>query len=155
MNEQFRQYVESLPLLLERLLACEPFRFCALPKGISGGGVYLFSEDAQHLYAGRTNGIRKRLQQHCRIGSDHNSAAFAFILARETRNVVKATYKIEGSRKKLSQDPEFSRAFTEAKERLRMMDIRFVEESHPLRQALLEMYVAVALRTKYNNFDNH
>jgi predicted GIY-YIG superfamily endonuclease len=155
MNEQFRQYVESLPPLLERLLACEPFKFCALPKGMLGGGVYLFSEGEQHLYAGRTNGIRKRLQQHCRLGSGHNSAAFAFILACEIHGRKKATYKQEGSRKQLAQDPQFSRAFTEAKERLRVMDIRFVEEPHSLRQALLEMYVAVALRTKYNSFDNH
>lgn len=35
------------------------------------------------------------------------------------------------------------------------MNIRVVEESDPLRQALLEMYVAVALEAPYNDFDNH
>jgi len=35
------------------------------------------------------------------------------------------------------------------------MTIRVVEEADPLRQALLEMYVAIALDAKYNDFDNH
>ena len=34
-------------------------------------------------------------------------------------------------------------------------EIRVVEEAAPLRQALLEMYVAIALDAKYNDFDNH
>jgi hypothetical protein len=35
------------------------------------------------------------------------------------------------------------------------MDLRFVEEWDPTRQALLEIYVSVFLRTKYNDFDTH
>jgi hypothetical protein len=35
------------------------------------------------------------------------------------------------------------------------MEIRFVEETHPVRQALLEIYVATVLETPYNDFDNH
>jgi hypothetical protein len=35
------------------------------------------------------------------------------------------------------------------------MDLRFVEESDPVRQTLLEVYVAVVLATPYNDFDNH
>jgi len=35
------------------------------------------------------------------------------------------------------------------------MDLRFVEEPDPLRQALLEIYGAVVLETKYNEFDTH
>ena len=33
--------------------------------------------------------------------------------------------------------------------------IRFVEETDPVRQALLEIYVAAVLGTPYNDFDNH
>src|SRR5690606_20085333 len=103
----------------------------------------------------RTNSIRKRLQQHCRPGSKHNSAPFAFRLAREARGVLKATYKTEGSRANLVQDPAFAEAFISSKARLSAMQIRVVEESNPLRQALLEMYVAVSLDAPYNDFDNH
>jgi hypothetical protein len=55
----------------------------------------------------------------------------------------------------LLQDQDFVLAFTAAKARLRVMNIRVVEENNPLRQALLEMYVAVALAAPYNDFDNH
>jgi len=126
-----------------------------MPKDLPKAGVYLFSERDHHLYVGRSNSIRKRLQQHCRDGSRHNSAPFAFRLAREACNVEQATYKSEGSRADLLRDPGFASAFKEAKARLRAMQIRVVEESNPLRQALLEMYIAVSLAAPYNNFDNH
>lgn len=35
------------------------------------------------------------------------------------------------------------------------MQLRYVEEPDPLRQALLEMYIAFVLRTPYNDFNNH
>lgn len=35
------------------------------------------------------------------------------------------------------------------------MDLRFVEETDPLRQAFLEIYVAVALNTPHNDFETH
>jgi hypothetical protein len=35
------------------------------------------------------------------------------------------------------------------------MDLRFVEESDPTRQALLEIYAATILKTPYNDFENH
>lgn len=155
MHEHFRLHVESLHPSFETLLDSAPFTFGSLPKDLPRAGIYLFSEGSRHLYVGRTNSIRKRLQQHCRPGSTHNSAPFAFRLAREARNVLKATYKTEGSRANLVQDPEFALAFITAKARLCAMHIRVVEEGNPLRQALLEMYTAVSLEAPYNDFDNH
>jgi predicted GIY-YIG superfamily endonuclease len=155
MDEEFRQHIESLHPSFEVLISCVPFKFASLPKVLPKAGVYLFSDGEHHLYVGRTNSIRKRLQQHCRQGSSHNSAPFAFRLARETRKVTQAAYKTQGSRADLLQDRDFALAFTDAKARLRAMNIRVIEESNPLRQALLEMYVAVALATPYNDFDNH
>lgn len=35
------------------------------------------------------------------------------------------------------------------------MDVRYVDESNPICQALLEMYVAVVLDTPHNDFGNH
>jgi len=49
----------------------------------------------------------------------------------------------------------FVSAFTAAKARIRSMDLRFVEESDPVRQALLEIYASVVLATPYNDFDTH
>ena len=155
MNEHFRQHVESLHSSFEALMSRSPFTYDEMPQHLPGAGIYLFSEGERHLYVGRTNSIRKRLQQHCRPSSGQNSCPFAFRLAREARNVPKATYKPEGSRGNLLEDPEFAQAFVNAKVRLRGMNIRVVAEAVPLRQALLEMYAVVSLETPYNTFDNH
>ena len=82
-------------------------------------------------------------------------AAFAFRLAREVTGKLDACYRKEGSRDALMQDPAFRRAFDTAKARIRKMDVRFVEETDPVRQAILEIYAAVALNTRYNDFDTH
>jgi predicted GIY-YIG superfamily endonuclease len=132
-----------------------PVRFSSLPTAIPARGVYLFSEGETHLYVGRTNGIRKRLQNHCRLGGTHFTATFAFRIAREETGKLKASYKKEGSRAALASDPMFAAAFAKAKSRVNGMDIRFVEETDPTKQALLEIYAATALATRSNDFDNH
>lgn len=106
-----------------------------------------------HLYVGRTNRMRDRLQEHARPGSTHNLAPFAFRLAREATGQVAASYVPEGSRSSLENDPNFKKAFIAEKYRLRSMDVRFVEETDPLKQALLEIYVSVVLRTPHNSFE--
>lgn len=66
-----------------------------------------------------------------------------------------ATYSAEGGRVALSKDPAFAQAFTAAKARIRQMELRFVEENDPRRQALLEIYAAIALNTPHNDFETH
>jgi len=95
------------------------------------------------------------LRQHSVPGAQHNQAVFAFRLAREVTGRLTAAYSVEGSRVALCADSDFALAFTSAKARVRIMDLRYVEESDPLRQALLEIYVSVVLGTKYNDFDTH
>jgi hypothetical protein len=67
--------------------------------------------------------------------------------ATEATNRLEADYAGDGRREALIQDEEFSRAFTEAKVRVRNMDFRYVEETDPTRQALLEIYASVVLET--------
>jgi hypothetical protein len=55
----------------------------------------------------------------------------------------------------LERDPRSARALADAKLRIKPTDVRHAEERHPVRQALLEIYVATALRTPYNDFDTH
>ena len=155
MHDIFRRHVEALEPSFRTLIGSEPFTFRSLPKRLPKAGVYVFFETGDPLYVGRTNRVRDRLQEHCRPGSRHSSAPFAFRLAREARGLLAASYKPEGSRAHLVTDPAFSLAFSDAKSRLCSMQIRVVEESDPLRQALLEIYVAVSLQTPYNDFDNH
>jgi hypothetical protein len=155
MDSGFRELMEGLHPKFERLVSMPPARYSDLPRLVPERGIYLFSEGEQHLYVGRTNGIKKRLQNHCRPSGTHFSATFAFRVARVETGMIRASYTKTGSRDALLQDPAFATAFTAAKTRVAAMDIRFVEEADSVRQALLEIYAATVLRTPYNDFDNH
>jgi hypothetical protein len=156
MDSQFISYIEALELKLKRLLEMTPVTPKSLPKQMPERGIYLLSEGENHLYVGRSNNIRHRIARHSNPGATHRMAAFAFRLAREATGNHKATYKKdEGSRNALMENKIFVDAFSFAKERIRKMNLRFVEETDPVQQALLEIYVAVVLVTPYNDFDNH
>jgi hypothetical protein len=155
MNAEFLGYIDRLDAKVEQLLDASVYRYEDLPRGIPTSGIYLFSEGEQNLYVGRSNRIRGRLSSHCRDSSRHNAASFAFRIARERTGRIEATYNKKGSRAALSADPEFAVAFRQAKEFLRSLSIRFVEERHQTTQALLEIYAAVRLRTPYNDFATH
>ena len=155
MNPKFGNLTGVLEQRLQALLAMPPVRSCSFPRHIPKRGVYLFSEGADHLYTGRSNGMRTRLRNHCRPKGGHNVATFAFRMARKLTGQLKATYKAQGSRIHLLASPVFSTAFTNAKDRIRNMDIRFVQEDDAVTQALLEIYVAVVLETPFNDFENH
>ena len=123
----------------------------AVPKQ----GVYLFTENGNHLYVGRSNAIRACYGRHCNPGATHRMAAFTK-LAREATGKITASYKSgETSRKGLMLNPEFRTAFETAKSRIRQMDFRFVEETDQNAQALLEIYCTLALKAKYNDFNTH
>ncbi len=133
----------------------EPVAIPEVPMDAPSECIYLFSEGDHHLYVGRTRRLRQRLRQHSTPGAQHNQAVFAFRLAREDTGNLQATYTTDGSRVALAADDDFSAAFHAAKKRVRGMDVRYVEETDPLRQALLEIYVAVVLETPYNVFSTH
>jgi predicted GIY-YIG superfamily endonuclease len=156
MNENFRQYVNALHPALEHLMGSIPFKYADLRhQTLPKRGLYLFSECGKHLYAGRSDDLRQRLGMHCRPSAQHNQATFAFRLAKEVCGIAKASYKPEGSRADLASKDWFKNVFEAQKQRLRQMEIRFIEEIDDNRQALLEMYVAIALGTPYTDFKNH
>jgi hypothetical protein len=156
MDPKFAALVETLAPKLDRLLAMQPLAHGALPPSMPRSGVYLFTEAGRHLYVGRSNVLRGRYGRHCRPGATHRQAAFAFQLAREATGRTEATYRAgEGSRAGLMGNPAFAAAFTTAKERIRRMEYRYVEEADQNQQALLEIYCAVVLGTPYNDFGTH
>lgn len=155
MNEIFKNLVDALDPVFRRLMTMGPVKIQDLPDDVPKAGVYFFSEKGTSLYVGRSNRIKTRLQEHSRDSSTHNLAPFAFRIAREETGKSKASYVSNGSRNALEQDPVFNEVFLRAKRRVRAMDVRFVEEKDPLRQCLLEIYVAVATGAKYNDFDTH
>ena len=152
MEAVFRDHVEQLHTSFEALLAMQPVKLERLPRLIPKSGVYLFSEGSAHLYVGRSKRMRDRLRYHCGSAID---APFAFKLARYQTGHLKASYAASGSRKSLLADALFVEAFQAGKDRVRRMDIRFVGEPDPVRQALLEIYVTIVLRAPFNDFDTH
>lgn len=156
MHPRFASVIDSLHSSFERLVAMPPVTFDQLPRAMAAQGVYLFSEQGRALYTGRSNRLRKRVGEHCRPSSQHNQAVFAFRLARETTgNLVAAYAPGAASRANLPRDAAFQSAFLLAKERVRTMEFRFVEEVDQTRQALLELYCAIVLDCPYNDFNTH
>ena len=154
MDEKFKQMIEGLPLAFEKLVTMPPVR--DPPLNIPSQGVYLFSENGQHLYVGRSNTMRKRYQYHTRPGATHNQASFALKLAAETCKMPPPSYREgDGQKDRLANNPEYAAAFIEAKARVKAMDYRFVQEDHQTKQTLLEAYAIIALETPYNDFDTH
>ena len=156
MHPKFEISIKTLNPSFEKLVSTVPFTAGMLPRDMAKSGVYLFSEREQHLYVGRSRNIRRRYGLHTMPSAQHNQASFAFLLAKEALGITGASYKPNDmSRVSLSKKPEFIQSFTEAKRRILAMEFRFVEEIDPTRQALLEIYAAVALSTRYNSFSTH
>jgi hypothetical protein len=155
MNELFVAVIESLEPSFQKLVAMPPVTAATLPASMPTAGIYLFSENGIPLYVGRTRNLRGRIGRHSRPGATYKMAAFAFHIAREVTGNLEATYRKIGGRSSLIEIPEFYLAFTQAKQRIRAMDLRYVEERDPVRQAILEIYVSLCLKTPYNDFDTH
>jgi hypothetical protein len=149
LDEKFARLVDRLHPALKKLRD---------GPALKGGkllmqGVYLFSEVGIPLYVGRSNNIPKRYKAH--LSGSENQAAFAFILACNDFGRLKASYRKENSRRALMTDPTFCGYFNAAKQRIRSMEFRAVEETDQTSQTLLEVYCAVVLETKYNDFGTH
>ena len=155
MNQKFVALVELLEPAFQRLINMQPVSAEKRPREIPTQGIYLFSDGADHLYVGRSNNIRSRIGLHCRPGSQHNQATFAFRMARKQTGRIEAAYTTSGSRSEMVKDPEFGPIFAACKARIRQFNLRFVEERDPTRQALLEIYTATVLDTPFNDFENH
>lgn len=150
MDRRFQEAVDSLHPKFERLVGGPPF---SSGDTLPLQGVYLFSENGRPLYVGRSNYIRRRFGHHTRQSSPTNQAALATLIARQQTGI--AVDYLPGARARLLANADFMDAFTEAKKRVRKMEFRAVEEADQTRQALLEIYCAVALGTPFNDFATH
>jgi len=153
MDSQFKAYIDQLPVLMEQLRQKELKSRNDLGN-IPTKGIYVFYENGNPIYVGRSKGIKERVQQHSRPSSGHNTAPFAFNLAKEAAE--RKGIDINKNRKQLEKNPHFSNLFGEAKERVSRMSVQIIEVNDPIPQTLFEVYAAVALKTtKYNDFDTH
>ncbi len=152
MKEQFQKIIHTIEVKYDLLTKSNPFILKSFPANLPSKGIYLFSEGSGFLYVGRSSNIPNRLRYH--VGYGHNQATFAFLLAREATDRRKPTYRKEGSRAELLKNPEFKKAFDDARKRIGNMEVRVIEEIEPTQQALLEIYTAYVAKTKYNSFEN-
>ena len=153
MDDKFRTLIDELHKKYEELMSMHPVTVNTATSACPIGGIYLFTENGVHLYAGRTKRrINRRLKDHVGTADD---CPFAWHLAREETGNTEASYKTEGSRKHILNQSHFMQAYDLAKERIRQMEVRYVGELDPLKQALLEIYVAVVSKAKFNDFDTH
>ena len=153
MEPKIQSFIDDLHGKYVSLISMVPKKKDNVPNDSPEGGIYMFSEGNRNLYVGRTKRkIKDRLKDHISRADD---CPFAWLIAREKTGETKASYKQSGSRKNLLSRPYFKSAYEEAKKQIREMDIRYVGENNPIKQALLEIYVAVVANAKYNDFNTH
>jgi hypothetical protein len=151
-TKEFDQMIAEMPSLLLKLQGAELLSRDGL-HDIPQRGVYVLFEDGKPIYVGRSDRLKDRLLEHSRQSSTHNSAPFAFKLAKE--KAVRRGIDISRVRNELEKNPTFTDLFAEAKKRVSLMKIRTVQIDSPVMQTLFEVYAALALKTPYNDFDTH
>ena len=152
MNAKFEEIINHIPDLMQQLVK-SPLRQRNSLGDIPKKGIYVFYENNKPIYVGRTNRMKVRIQEHGRKSSYHNSATFAFILAKEKAN--EQGIDINKNRNALESDSTFRNIFLEQKERVSGMKVRVIEINDPIIQTIFEVYVSMELNTEYNDFDTH
>ncbi len=154
---QFEDVIDRMPRYLQELKDCQIITRDGrerLPPILPDKGIYVFYEDGQALYVGRSDHLRARLLQHGQASGGHGSAPFAFNIARKKLRITRPDCD-SMSRSALEQDPEFAPLFSQAKRRVRRMGIRVVEIQDPIEQTIFEVYAHLKLGTPFNSFENH
>jgi len=153
MNQEWNILMQQMPGLLEQLTS-QPLRPWNDRGALPQKGIYVFYEAGKPIYTGRSNSVKQRINQHCRPSSGHNSATFAFIIAK--REASKKGVNINVTRSQLEANPTFTRLYLKAKERVSKMPVRVIQIDDPIMQTLFEVYAVMCLNTKeYNDFDTH
>jgi hypothetical protein len=125
-------------------------------KDIPLNGLYVFYENDKPIYVGISgkNRMKKRIMGHGRKSGGHNSATFAFNIAK--KEAEKNGLNTKEKRYKLEKIFEFANLYTLAKERVSKMKVRVIEINDPYCRAFFEIYAALVLNTtEYNSFETH
>lgn len=145
----FKEYISKLPSLHRKLNDSSPMSISPAKQFPNSPGIYVLMENEQPIYVGRSKKIRQRIQNH--IGGRPEQSSFAFKLAREITGK-KASYKPEGSRQDLMNDPDFKNAFQITVDRIRNLKVKFVIIEDDVLQHLFEVYASLELKTPHNQF---
>jgi excinuclease UvrABC nuclease subunit len=155
MNERFKKLADVMPLRLKSLLEQPPIAVDDIGvTQVPQKGVYVLFEDNKPIYVGRSNRMKNRLKEHSQRSSDHYSATLAFRIAKQNT----ATLQNKGRKQtneQLMNNRDFVKEFEAAKDKIAKTKIRFIKIDDQAEQALFEIYAALTLNTKYNDFSTH
>ena len=156
MDPKFAALVETLAPKLELLLAIQPVRYGGLPRECRALG----STFSRRAAGTSTLGAQTICAGATAATADQGPPTGRPPLPSSWRGRSPATSRPriapgQAAAPGLMLDPAFAAAFVAAKERIRAMEYRYVEEADQNRQALLEIYCAIVLGTPYNDFGTH
>ena len=157
MPASFEEIVTQLEPLLEELQSSLAYHGQTL-RNLPNKGVYVFYEDGKPMYVGRVGSnskqtVLQRIRQHTIQSSRHNQATFAFRLLQEDLGLP-VGHESDMTRPEFAE--KYETKFLEQKQRVRNMEVRVVEVTNSVVQAVFEIYAALTLgTTRYNRFDTH
>ena len=123
---------------------------------LNTSGIYAFSERTAStecfLYVGQSVAMVERLREHCGF-TDWNKANFAYKLTVETTGLKPIKYSPNATKQSMFEIPEFKESFGTSLCRIKTMNYRWVSVDNKLERNLLEIYAAVILGSRFNEFD--
>ena len=148
MNSVFQKAVGKMKCLMDGLSRSEECTWDDRSKA-PRAGIYVFYENGEGIYVGRSNNIPQRIRSHGSASSGRHSATFALKLLREKLN------RPAGTAGYLEEN--HGEEYRKQRERVRSMTFRAIPVTDQLEQTLFEIYAILELGTisKYNDFDTH
>jgi hypothetical protein len=112
-------------------------------------GIYVFINNATPFYVGISRCVINRIFQHLR-GNNHYTSTLAF-------NIGKIKYEINNNKKYPGKrkDFDFAKEVEPIKAFLMKQKIAFLPIENDEELYLFEIYMAMKLKTKFNNFKTH
>ncbi len=149
---EFDDIIKHIPIIFSQLEKA-PLLARGQVRNLPKKGVYVFYENSKPIYVGRSRNIPNGILIHSRPSSGHNSASFAFLLAKE--EALNSGHDIGLIRAKLEKESFFKEIFSDEKNRVAKMRIKAIRIENPETQAIFEIYASKTLKTRYNDFDTH
>ncbi len=148
MDTVFWDAIDKMKPLMEELKESKDLS-CQDNRKAPQNGIYVLYENGEPIYVGRSNNMRRRIQDHGADSSDWHSATFAFKLLREALNDPK------GKAEDIAKDNK--EEYRRQRERVRAMTFRAVSITDQLEQTLFETYtiIEMGIASKYNDFETH
>lgn len=117
-------------------------------RGSDFPGCYVMLDAGRPFYVGISRKVFTRLRQHV-LADTHHSATLAYRMAAKwTGHSMR--------RSEAMADPDFKREFDRAREKIRSLDVAYVEIDNPLVLHVFEAYAALELGTgEWNTFETH